>query len=90
MGEHILSLTEEELIRILKLPGTPGEEGFTTDELYRALGRRWHKNSIGRKVSDLVQQGIVEFVGCRNLPDVTGRPHPRPVYRLVKTNGRSG
>ena len=84
MAKYEMSIMEEELIKALNLP-QGSESGLTMAELMEALDYRVGENTIHRRLNSLIRQGRVKFAGWRNVPEVTGRRHPRPVYELVKT-----
>ena len=57
-------------------------DGFTSRDLAKATGLSIE--TIARRITRLVEAGVVEYAGKRLEADVTGKTCRRPVYRPVK------
>lgn len=69
----------------LKTPAGDGPDGFTCQEIMRALGMS--ECATRKRLRKAIASGAMEFAGKRPTPGIDGRLCSSPVYRIVKKKG---
>jgi len=87
MGKPTPTFTIDDLLAELRLNDVP--DGVTVRELCERRGdmpTKTNLSRIGRRVYDLIAQGLWEYVGKKQTQTVTGEARFAPAYRPKEEN----